>query len=151
MRRRNKDGSSSNLGLTASVSYPTPHARSSDKWSNATAEERKTKGRQVDLHNVVASTENTGRLNPEWVEWLMGWPIGWTSLEPLPQENFDAWLDGMRNGDWWSVDPADVGEMTRADKTKLQKRAARIKVLGNGQVPLTAATAWQLLMEKQND
>ena len=22
-----------------------------------------------------------GRLNPQWVEWLMGWPIGWTDLE----------------------------------------------------------------------
>jgi hypothetical protein len=26
---------------------------------------------------------NGGTLNPLWVEWLMGWPIGWTGLEPL--------------------------------------------------------------------
>jgi hypothetical protein len=24
-----------------------------------------------------------GQLNPPWVEWLMGWPIGWTALEHL--------------------------------------------------------------------
>ena len=24
---------------------------------------------------------NGGKLNPEWVEWLMGFPIGWTDLE----------------------------------------------------------------------
>jgi hypothetical protein len=24
-----------------------------------------------------------GQLNPNWVEWLMGWPIGWTDLKPL--------------------------------------------------------------------
>ena len=24
-----------------------------------------------------------GRLNPTWVEWLMGWPLGWTDLKPL--------------------------------------------------------------------
>lgn len=24
-----------------------------------------------------------GKLNPEWVEWLMGWPIGWTALDSL--------------------------------------------------------------------
>ena len=24
---------------------------------------------------------NGGRLNPTWVEWLMGFPIGWTALE----------------------------------------------------------------------
>ena len=23
----------------------------------------------------------TGRLNPEWIEWFMGYPIGWTELE----------------------------------------------------------------------
>jgi hypothetical protein len=31
----------------------------------------------------VDSTSTTGSLNPLWVEWLMGWPIGWTGLEPL--------------------------------------------------------------------
>ena len=24
-----------------------------------------------------------GKLNPMWVEWLMGWPLGWTDLKPL--------------------------------------------------------------------
>jgi len=24
-----------------------------------------------------------GKLNPDWTEWLMGWPIGWTGLRPL--------------------------------------------------------------------
>jgi hypothetical protein len=24
-----------------------------------------------------------GALNPTWVEWLMGWPMGWTDLKPL--------------------------------------------------------------------
>jgi hypothetical protein len=24
-----------------------------------------------------------GKLNPNWTEWLMGWPIGWTDLKPL--------------------------------------------------------------------
>jgi len=24
---------------------------------------------------------NSGRLNPEWVEWLMGFPIGWTDCD----------------------------------------------------------------------
>ena len=25
---------------------------------------------------------NGGKLNPDWVEWLMGWQIGWTRLQP---------------------------------------------------------------------
>jgi len=32
-----------------------------------------------------------GRLNPQWVAWLMGWPLGWTSPEPLPPEEIEAW------------------------------------------------------------
>jgi len=29
-----------------------------------------------------------GKLNPDWVEWLMGWPIGWTDLKPLGTDRF---------------------------------------------------------------
>ena len=32
-----------------------------------------------------------GALNPAWVEWLMGWPIGWTDLEPLETGKFQSW------------------------------------------------------------
>ena len=32
-----------------------------------------------------------GLLNPRWVEWLMGIPVGWTSLEPLAMESFRQW------------------------------------------------------------
>ena len=39
-----------------------------------------------------------GQLNPDWVEWLMGWPIFWTSLEPITEL---LWLD-------WDIDPADM-------------------------------------------
>lgn len=33
----------------------------------------------------------TGPMNPEWVEWLMGWPIGWTELKPLAMDKFQEW------------------------------------------------------------
>lgn len=29
-----------------------------------------------------------GLLNPMWVEWLMGWPLGWTDLKPLVMDKF---------------------------------------------------------------
>ena len=29
-----------------------------------------------------------GALNPTWVEWLMGWPLGWTDLKPLATDKF---------------------------------------------------------------
>ena len=39
-----------------------------------------------------------GPLNPTWVEWLMGWPIGWTDLEALETGRFRQWwhLHGRR-------------------------------------------------------
>ena len=46
------------------------------------------------LGEVVMSTEQTGipgRLNPTWVEWLMGWPLGWTDLTPLEMDKFQEW------------------------------------------------------------
>ena len=33
-----------------------------------------------------------GQLNSDWVEWLMGWPIGWTDLKPLAMDRFHQWL-----------------------------------------------------------
>ena len=33
-------------------------------------------------------------LNPEWIEWLMGWPIGATASEP--------WAMGKYRNTWWS-------------------------------------------------
>ena len=34
---------------------------------------------------------NGGQLNPTWVEWLMGWPIGWTDLKPLETGKYQQW------------------------------------------------------------
>ena len=43
------------------------------------------KGTQKSLTTIVIDTEGgrektTGQLNPTWVEWLMGYPTGWTDL-----------------------------------------------------------------------
>lgn len=31
-------------------------------------------------------------LNPDFAEWLMGWPIGWTASQPLETDRFRQWL-----------------------------------------------------------
>jgi len=51
---------------------------------------------QQGLSNLGAV--GSGKLNSDWVEWLMGWPIGWTSLEPLPEWSFHAWVTGFPSG-----------------------------------------------------
>ncbi len=35
---------------------------------------------------TALSTKIGGQLNPMWVEWLMGWPLGWTDLKPLEMD-----------------------------------------------------------------
>lgn len=32
-----------------------------------------------------------GKINPDWNEWRMGWPIKWTDLEPLEMDRFQSW------------------------------------------------------------
>ena len=34
---------------------------------------------------------NGGQLNPTRVEWLMGWPLGWTDLSALATDKFQLW------------------------------------------------------------
>lgn len=41
---------------------------------------------------LTPEKRSAGRLNPEWVEWLMGWPMGWTDLRPLEMARFREWL-----------------------------------------------------------
>jgi len=47
------------------------------------------------LRAAVTEPEDLGgTLNPDWCEWFMGWPIGWTASEPLATDKFRQWLLG---------------------------------------------------------
>ena len=79
--------------LTAIVhSFPTPTARDSKGGYTSESLTRKDgKSRAFDsLPNAaiggLGTDQRPGHLNPEWVEWLMGWPIGWTESEPVETE-----------------------------------------------------------------
>ncbi len=98
-----------------------------------------------------------GELNPEWVEWIMGWPIGWTSLSPMSQEAFEMWF-AMTSADpetgrnvWWIEDPSDIPEagipktIKPADKRSEEVRVSRIAALGNGQVSAACAGGFTFL------
>lgn len=83
--------------------------------------------------------ENRGQLNPDWVEWLMGWPVGWTSLKPLPKERFEEWKKSVLDGTYWDFDPADYPKDDERHLPRLTNekdfRANRLEAIGNGQVP----------------
>lgn len=89
-KRGDFDENNPRNGLAGAVKkWPTPNASDGAKWSAQTKQERQAKGQQVRLcHELGAG----GRLNPQWVEWLMGWPIGWTDLQPLETDRFREWL-----------------------------------------------------------
>ena len=81
------------MPLTMAVKmWPTPQASDNRDRGNASTpaiQRRIEKGKQVML-SMCVSSEN-GRLNPDWVEWLMGWPIGHTDLRPLATGRFAEW------------------------------------------------------------
>lgn len=87
---------SSGDGLSTAVKlWPTPCASASasaSKGSSQAALVRKSgKSRENSRIDHAVMASDGGQLNPEWVEWLMGWPIGHTALEPLETARFQEW------------------------------------------------------------
>ena len=40
---------------------------------------------------ALQAGEGFGPMNPTWVEWLMGWPTGWTDLHASATDRFRQW------------------------------------------------------------
>ena len=80
------------------------------------------------LRTVVAEHEGNARLNPEFVEWMMGLPIRWTDPS-IPR-------GAVIPHDGWGGEhpPMTTGR-------KIPDRAKRIRALGNGLVPQCAMVA----------
>ncbi|MCH2137419.1 MAG: hypothetical protein MK101_12735 [Phycisphaerales bacterium] len=45
-----------------------------------------------DAKGGAGHASSGGPLNPEWCAHFMGWPVGWTGLEPLAMDRFQLWL-----------------------------------------------------------
>ena len=80
------------------------------------------------------SREVDGSLSPDWVSWLMGLPVGWTSLEPLPREEYLDWFHAQMDGTWWLEERG-----LPLVATGIKDRVNRLKCLGNGIVPASLA------------
>jgi hypothetical protein len=84
-KRGNIDPHNKRNGLPAAVKlWPTPQAsdtRDRGCLRNGAVQKRMARGKQLMLSQVVSSVN--GALNPNWVEWLMGYPIGHTDLKGL--------------------------------------------------------------------
>jgi hypothetical protein len=129
----------------AEMSYPTPTAlHGLNGGSNARA--------ALERHPHASELTQYGELNPDWVEWLMCWPIGWSSTEPMEPEDIERWLLMITNhqqpgapGPWWRTDPSEdegVAKIPRTTNKDSPHRVERIAALGNGQVSLVVAAAF---------
>jgi DNA (cytosine-5)-methyltransferase 1 len=84
----NKPGSSKNAGWGLSSAVK--------KWATPVARDYRSPGRsRLERTGSKAGEclpqQVGGQLNPTFVEWLMGWPIGWTELKPLEMDKFREW------------------------------------------------------------
>ena len=80
----------------------------------------------------LAYTENSGDV---WRNWVLG----------FAQEKHNH-RGGQSNGrrEWWEAEP-NVGRVADG----VAARVDRLKAIGNGQVPLCAATAWRILNDQR--
>ena len=62
--------------------WPTPTAHNAKEGAYPAEYER---------NMPTLAAQAGGALNPMWVEWLMGWPLGWTDLKPLAMDKFQSW------------------------------------------------------------
>jgi DNA (cytosine-5)-methyltransferase 1 len=73
----NRKGASATSGdglATAVAKYQTPVAR---MWKDNGLSPG-----ELARNSPTLASQAGGPLNPTWVEWLMGWPLGWTDLKP---------------------------------------------------------------------
>ncbi|MFT4235800.1 MAG: hypothetical protein QM607_12485 [Microbacterium sp.] len=79
----NKGGNRPSYQHAKESAFATPQARdhrtgSQGRWANP--------DRSRNLNDQIG-----GQLNPTWVEWLMGWPLGWTDCAASATDKFREW------------------------------------------------------------
>jgi hypothetical protein len=78
--------------------WPTPNTADANRKGADIARRTRAGSGGDDLVTAVrtgggATPQKIPPLNPSWVEWLMGWPIEWTALEPLEMGRYRRWLE----------------------------------------------------------
>ena len=73
---------------------------------------------------------NGGDLNPNWVEWLMNWPITWSSLNAIDPKEYQRWKETstktLQKSEqlremWWDNDPSQASFGQQPNKQSEQQ------------------------------
>lgn len=72
--------------------FPTATATAHKGWSKNHNRAMTDDRLDYTIEREANESGSPGRLNPEFVEWLMGWPIGHTGLEPVEMDRWHEWL-----------------------------------------------------------
>jgi hypothetical protein len=88
------------------------------------------------LDGLGVETKPGYQLSADWVEWLMGFPVGWSDLKAIPGVALS-----------WAKEPEGLPRVCE----KQEYRALRLKGIGNAQVPQCAAAAFVQLLERINE
>ena len=127
-------------GSMAGDRWPTPSANE-DAAGTPAGKMQGMLGNNPGVRGRTPEEWKQGSLNPAWVcAHLMNWPAGWDSIEPLPPNSIKEWKEKTLAGTWWSEEP----HIPRIGKN-IPDRVKRLKVLGNGMVPLCFAVAFEEL------
>lgn len=73
----------------------------SGSWPTPTKHDHKdcgTSPSQAGRNSQTLPVAAGGQMNPTWVEWLMGWPLGWTDLRASATDKFRQWCDSHGGG-----------------------------------------------------
>ena len=116
------------IANTSGVCSEMAYTNSTHGEGNQRAERTQQEHANADSASKLADTKNEG-----YVRWFRG--MGATQS----QHNHRGSQSNGR-GEWWKVEP-DVGRVADG----VAARVDRLKAIGNGQVPLCAATAWRIL------
>ena len=125
MERKTQSEFRNNCGSTAMAHTNITHGK-----GNQLPERTQPQHANFDSASQLAYTQNEENV---WREWQLGF---------AQQEHHQGRSATNGRREWWQAEP-DVGRVADG----VASRVDRLKAIGNGQVPLCAATAWRTLSE----
>lgn len=131
------NGKKVQVDLNAAVKMiPTPTSREYKGGRSPEALEAAGRSNTNSLSDFIQAG---AQLNPDWVEWLMGFPPGWTDID------VDAEIT-PRDPNWWDVEPS-IPRVAAG----VAHRVGRLKCLGNAVVPAQFYPIFAAIAEIENN